>query len=159
MAALELKGAIFAGRLLAGVVLSAISRFNNYDGLVDLHVCCGTFGTAERHPCAKAHRALTAAGHQPTVVTGGCYGTDRLWSRRRAIRRLTGNYKVPTLFLEDGTIIDDTDNIVAWAAANPIVRSPTLSPTTKAALPDGPRGLGRPSDGALAGSSPSGRPG
>jgi hypothetical protein len=88
--------------------------------LVDLHVCYGTFGTAERHPCAKAHQALIDAGHQPAVVrTGGCYRTDRLWSRRRAIKRLTGNYKVPTLLLEDGTIIDGTDNIVAWAAANP----------------------------------------
>ena len=84
--------------------------------LVDLHVCYGTFGTA----CARAHRALPAAGHQPAVVrTGGCYGTDRLWSRRRAIKRLTGNYKVPTLILDNGTIIDGTDNIVVWAAANP----------------------------------------
>ena len=38
---------------------------------------------------------------------------------RRAIKRLTGNYKVPTLFLDDGTIIDGTKRIVAWAAANP----------------------------------------
>jgi hypothetical protein len=32
---------------------------------------------------------------------------------------VTGNYKVPTLFLDDGTIIDGTASIVAWAAANP----------------------------------------
>jgi glutathione S-transferase-like protein len=87
---------------------------------VDLHVCYGTFGSAERHPCAKAHQALTAAGHQPRVLkTGGCYGTDPLWSGRRAIKRLTGNYKVPTLILDDGRIIDDSEHIVAWAAANP----------------------------------------
>ncbi len=85
-----------------------------------LHVCYGTFGTDERHPCAKAYHALVAAGYQPRVVrTGGCYGTDRLWSGRRAIKRVTGNYKVPTLFLDDGTIVDGTENIVAWAAANP----------------------------------------
>jgi hypothetical protein len=29
---------------------------------------------------------------------------------------MTGTDKVPTLFLHDGTIIDGTDNIVAWAA-------------------------------------------
>jgi hypothetical protein len=87
---------------------------------VDLHVCYGTFGSAERHPCAKAHQALTAAGHQPRVLkTGGCYATDPLWSGRRAIKRLTGNYKVPTLILDDGRIIDDSEHIVAWAAANP----------------------------------------
>jgi hypothetical protein len=87
---------------------------------MDLHVCYGTFGTAERHPCKKACEALTDAGHQPKVVkTGGCYHTDRLWSGRRKIKRLTGNYKVPTLFLDDGTIIDGTQSIVAWAVEHP----------------------------------------
>src|SRR2546422_4189323 len=93
---------------------------HGYDGLGGPARPLRNLWKGERHPCAKAHRALTDAGHQPAVVrTGGCYRTDRLWSRRRAIKRLTGNYKVPTLFLEDGTIIDGTDNIVAWAAANP----------------------------------------
>jgi glutaredoxin len=87
---------------------------------VDLHVCYGTFGSPERHPCKRAHEALANAGHSPTIVkTGGCYGTDRLWSGRRNIKRLTGSYKVPTLFLDDGSIVDGTANIVAWAEANP----------------------------------------
>ena len=67
----------------------------------------------------------------PGVVrTGGCYGTDPLWSGRRAIKRLTGNYKVPTLFLDGGTIIDGTTNIVAWAESNPVSGSerPWLGP-------------------------------
>ncbi len=85
-----------------------------------LYVCYGTFGPDPRHPCAKAHRALTAAGHSPSVVkTYGCYGTDRLFAGRRAIKRLTGNYKVPTLVLHDGSFIDGSENIVAWAEANP----------------------------------------
>jgi hypothetical protein len=33
---------------------------------------------------------------------------------------MTGNYKVPTLVLDDGTIIDDSKNIIAWAKANPV---------------------------------------
>src|SRR5205807_4606109 len=37
--------------------------------------------------------------------------------------------------------------------------SHTRGETTKAPLTDGPRGLGRPSGGALAGPPPSGRPG
>ena len=86
---------------------------------MDLYVCYGTYGPGPRHPCAKAHRALAAAGHRPTVVkTYGCYGTDRLFSGRRKIKDLTGNSKVPTLILDDGTIIDGSENIVAWAAAN-----------------------------------------
>jgi len=83
---------------------------------VDLYVCYGTFGPAERHPCAKARRALIAADLQPKVIrTYGCYGTDRFFSGRRAIKSLTGNYKVPTLVLDDGTVIDESQNIVAWA--------------------------------------------
>ncbi len=86
---------------------------------MELYVCYGTFGPAERHACAKAHKALMAAGHQPTVVkTYGCYGTDRLFSGRRKVNHLTGNYKVPTLILDDGRIVDDSEHIVAWANAN-----------------------------------------
>jgi hypothetical protein len=40
---------------------------------------------------------------------------------------VTGNYQVPTLFLDDDTIIDGTKNIVAWAAAQPSSRQTTLS--------------------------------
>jgi hypothetical protein len=86
---------------------------------MDLYVCYGTFGPGARHPCGKAHKALTAAGHRPKVVkTYGCYGTDKFFSGRRRIKDLTGNYKVPTLVLDDGAIIDGSENIVAWAAAN-----------------------------------------
>ena len=86
---------------------------------MDLHVCYGTFGTPERHPCKKAHQALTDAGHDPRVIrTGGCYRTDPIWPRRRAIKRLTGNYKVPTLILDDGTVVDGSESIVAWARTN-----------------------------------------
>jgi hypothetical protein len=86
---------------------------------VDLYVCYGTFGPAERHACARADKALHAAGHRPTVVkTYGCYGTDRFFAGRRKIKDLTGSFKVPTLILDDGTIIDGSDSIVAWATAN-----------------------------------------
>ncbi len=83
-----------------------------------LYVCYGTFAP-QGHPCGKAHHALTEAGHAPEVQkTYGCAGTDRLFAGRREVKRLTGNYKVPTLVLDDGTVIDGSDAIVAWAAAN-----------------------------------------
>jgi Glutathione S-transferase, N-terminal domain len=89
-----------------------------------LYVCYGTFGPAERHACARAYKALEAAGHEPQVVkTYGCYGTDRLFKGRHEVKRLTGNYKVPTLVLDDGTVIDDSRKIVAWARANPADRN------------------------------------
>jgi glutaredoxin len=112
---------------------------------VELYVCYGTFGTPERHPCKKAHKALSDAGYEPRVVrTGGCYGTDPLWSGRRAIKRLTGNYKVPTLFLDGGTIIDGTTNIVAWAESNPASGSerPGSAPRARTAQAPGPAGPG-----------------
>ena len=85
-----------------------------------LYVCYGTFGPAERHACARAHQALEAAGHGPQVVkTYGCYGTDRLFRGRHEVKRLSGNFKVPTLVLDDDTVIDDSHNIVAWANAHP----------------------------------------
>jgi hypothetical protein len=90
---------------------------------MDLYVCYGTHDPpafrGRRHPCGKAHQALAASGHRPTVVkTYGCLGTDRFFSGRRKVKDLTGNYKVPTLILDDGTIVDGSDKIVAWAAAN-----------------------------------------
>jgi hypothetical protein len=92
---------------------------------MELYVCYGTFGPTERHACARAYRALAASGHQPKVVrTYGCYGTDRFFSGRREIKRLTGSYKVPTLVLDDGSIVDESQNIVAWAEANPADRRP-----------------------------------
>jgi len=84
-----------------------------------LYVCYGTFAGPERHPCAKAHRALLDAGHNPEVVrTYGCFGTDPLWPGRRTVKHLTGNYKVPTLVLDDDTVIDESGAIVAWAKSN-----------------------------------------
>ncbi|MHB8233477.1 MAG: glutathione S-transferase N-terminal domain-containing protein [Solirubrobacteraceae bacterium] len=85
-----------------------------------LYVCYGTFGPAERHACSNAFRALDAAGHHPAVKrTYGCYGTDRLFSGRRSVKRLTGTFKVPTLVPDNGQVIDGSHEIVAWAAANP----------------------------------------
>ena len=89
----------------------------NSVGEIELHVCWGTFGRPEKHPCKLAHDALVDAGYRPTVVkTGGCYRTDPLFPGRRAIKRLTGNYKVPTLILDDGTVIDGSESIAGWAA-------------------------------------------
>lgn len=88
-------------------------------GAMKLYVCWGTFQTKKGHPCGEAYEALIHAGHAPEIVkTGGCYRTDRLFPRRREVKRMTGNYKVPTLELEDGTVIDGSQNIIEWAHAN-----------------------------------------
>ena len=84
-----------------------------------LYVCWGTFAP-QGHPCGKAHAALLDAGYDPEVEkTYGCLKTDPLFSGRRKVKELTGNFKVPTLVLDDGSVVDGSDQIADWAKANP----------------------------------------
>jgi hypothetical protein len=70
---------------------------------------------------------LVASGHHPEVIrTFGCYHTDPLFPGRRKVKRMTGNYQVPTLVLDDATVIDGSHNIVEWARASARVRAEKL---------------------------------
>lgn len=90
-----------------------------------LYVCWGTFPTPRPggHPCRNAHEALLRAGHRPEVVKS--YGLALLpgpfnqTRGRREVQELTGNRWVPTLVLDDGTVIDGSREIVAWAEGHP----------------------------------------
>ncbi len=92
-----------------------------------LYICYGLFPSPRPggHPCKNAHDALRDAGHNPKVVRS--YGLGilpkafNLTKGRREVERLTGNRWVPTLVLDDGTVIDGSREIAAWAAANPAV--------------------------------------
>jgi hypothetical protein len=72
---------------------------------------------------ANAYHALQDAGHDPEVIRS--YGFAPLPAAlnntrgRREVQELTGNRWVPTLALDDGTVIDTSHRIVEWAAANP----------------------------------------
>lgn len=89
-----------------------------------LYVCYGLFKSPRPggHPCRNAHDALREAGYDPHVVKS--YGLGvlpkafNLTKGRRDVERLTGNRMVPTLVLDDGSVIDGSHEIVAWAAAN-----------------------------------------
>jgi hypothetical protein len=91
-----------------------------------LYVCWGTFPVPVRpggHRCANAYHALKDAGHDPEVVKsyglgllGGVFNQTR---GRREVQELTGNRWVPTLILDDGTVIDGSRPIADWALANP----------------------------------------
>jgi hypothetical protein len=89
---------------------------------VKLYVCWGTF-PPDAHPCRAAHNALREAGHDPEVKRA--YGSGRLPDAlnvtpgRREVKRLTGSTWVPTLVLDDGTVVDGSENIVEWARAHP----------------------------------------
>jgi hypothetical protein len=90
-----------------------------------LYVCWGTFSTPRPggHPCANAHHALTDAGYEPEVIKS--YGLAPLPAAlnntqgRHEVQRLTGNRWVPTLVLDDGSVIDGSREIVAWAQSHP----------------------------------------
>jgi hypothetical protein len=90
-----------------------------------LYVCYGTFQTPRPggHPCANAHRALKQAGYDPEVVRSYGFGllpdALNLTRGRREVRRLTGQNWVPVLVTDDGEVIQGSEKIVAWAAANP----------------------------------------
>jgi hypothetical protein len=102
-----------------------------------LYVCYGTWtaGAAiHEHPCGEAHKALTAAGHDPELVRS--YGLGLLpglvndLTPRREVKELTGNYWVPVLVTDDGAVIQGSKKIIAWAGANPApaAAEPAVSP-------------------------------
>jgi Glutathione S-transferase, N-terminal domain len=92
---------------------------------VKLYVCWGTFATPRPggHPCRNAHMALTQAGYEPEIVKSYGFaalpGVCNRTRGRREVNELTGNRWVPTLLLDDGTVLDGSSAIVDWACANP----------------------------------------
>ena len=97
-----------------------------------LYVCWGTFPSPRPggHPCKNAHDALVEAGYDPEVERTYGLGLlpDALNGPRRAeVKRLTGNSWVPALVLDDGTVVDGSQNIVEWARAHPAGSSPSVA--------------------------------
>ena len=90
-----------------------------------LYVCYGTWKPAPRpggHPCGTAYHALRDAGYEPEVKKA--YGLGPLPAfmqppPRREVKRLTGNYWVPILVLDDDTVIEGSQEIAEWARSNP----------------------------------------
>jgi hypothetical protein len=92
-----------------------------------LYVCYGTWTAGKplhAHPCGEAHKALLTAGHRPEVIRSYGLGPlpaaiNNLTRGRREVKALTGNYWVPVLILQDGTVIQGSGKIIAWAQDNP----------------------------------------
>ena len=88
-----------------------------------LYICWGTFPSPWRpggHPCRNAYRALKEAGHDPDVVKSYGLGPLPDMTRgRKEVKELTGESWVPVLVLDDGEVVKDSKNIVAWARSNP----------------------------------------
>jgi hypothetical protein len=94
---------------------------------VKLYVCYGTWTAGKpvhAHPCGEANRALRDAGYRPEVVRSYGLGllpgfVNALTRGRREVKQLTGSYWVPALVTDDGTVVHGSQQIAAWATANP----------------------------------------
>jgi hypothetical protein len=80
------------------------------------------------HPCARAGRALDAAGYEYEVrPVKGYRLLPRRWTNRdrdRAeVRELSGWNDVPMLVLDDGEVISGFRLIVRWARENPAAKA------------------------------------
>lgn len=95
-----------------------------------LYVCWGTFPVPwprrsgswrpSAHPCKRAYDALKQAGYSPHVIRSyGFAALPDVTRGRKEVKRLTGESFVPVLVLDDGTVIKESSDIVAWARANP----------------------------------------
>ena len=93
---------------------------------------CGqkTHGPGFAHPCAKAGKALDAAGYEYEIKTVGGYRMAAwTWGTRNAdreeVKRLSGTNEVPILVLDNGEVISGSGAIARWAKEHP--RSPAKS--------------------------------
>ena len=92
-------------------------------------------GPAYMHPCAKAGKALDAAGYSYEIKVVGGYRLA-LWTRpsrdedRAEVKRLSGTNEVPILVLDDGEVISGSGTIARWARQPPSSTSTPSSTTT-----------------------------
>jgi hypothetical protein len=102
-----------------------------------LYVCWGTWTAGKAlhaHPCGEARKTLAEAGHRPEVIRSYGLGllpgaVNDLTRGRREAKELTGNYWVPVLVLDEGTVVQGSRKIVAWAQANPATTPAAVAAT------------------------------
>jgi glutathione S-transferase len=85
-------------------------------------------GPAAVHPCAKAAKALDAAGYEYEIkVVGGYRLLAWTWGSRNEdraeVRELSGTNEVPIVVLDDGEVISGSSTIARWARENPATLS------------------------------------
>lgn len=85
-------------------------------------------GPGLMHPCAKAGKALDAAGYDYELkVVGGYRMAAWTWGSRGAdreeVKRLSGTNEVPILVLVDGEVISGSGAIARWAKEHPRERA------------------------------------
>jgi Glutathione S-transferase, N-terminal domain len=81
-----------------------------------LYVCHGDEGGPRIHPCRRVQEAMRAAGieYEKVVAAHGSPIPFLRKGSREELRAATGDTKLPTLKLADGTVIKPSREILAW---------------------------------------------
>jgi glutathione S-transferase len=81
-----------------------------------LYVCHGDDQGPRMHPCRRVQEAMRAAGIEYEKVIGG-HGNPIPFLRkgsREELRQATGDTKLPSLKLSDGTVLTQSRAILKW---------------------------------------------
>jgi glutathione S-transferase len=85
-----------------------------------LYVCHIDDGGPPPHACRRAQRELRAAGHdfdKQVFAKGIPFGLFTK-GKRPELKEMSGQEKLPVLKLPDGTTVNGSAKIIAWAKAN-----------------------------------------
>ena len=91
------------------------------DSRPTLYVCHGDDGGPRVHPCRRVQEALRAEGIEYDKVIAA-HGSPIPFLRkgsREDLRAATGDTKLPTLKLPDGTTLKSSRAILRWVADQP----------------------------------------
>jgi glutathione S-transferase len=86
-----------------------------------LYVCHGDEGGPRVHPCRRVQEAMHAKGieYEKVIAAHGSPIPFLRKGSREELREATGETKLPTLKLADGTIIAHSRAILGWIAQQP----------------------------------------
>jgi glutathione S-transferase len=85
-----------------------------------LYVCHIDDGGPRPHACRRAQRALRVAGHDFEKIVfdrGKRFGLFTK-GKRPELKAISGQEQLPVLRLADGTTVNRSKSIIAWAKAN-----------------------------------------
>ena len=86
-----------------------------------LYVCHGDDGGPRIHPCRRVQEALHEKGiaYDKVVAAHGNPIPFLRKGSREDLRAATGDTKLPTLTLPDGTVLTHSKAILGWISAQP----------------------------------------
>lgn len=86
-----------------------------------LYVCHGDASGPRVHPCRRVQEAMRAKGieYEKVVAAHGSPIPFLRKGSREELQAATGDTKLPTLKLPDGTVLTHTKTIMSWVKQQP----------------------------------------